>query len=81
MSKLYGTLAELARMRSGDEPIVSLYLGVRVLEEKRRDEVRLFVHDRVRRVASQDVCDPVVGRAKRARWRRSQIRPCEGGRG
>jgi len=53
MSKLFGTLAELARMRSGDEPIVSLYLGVRVLDEKRHDEIRLFVHDRVRRVLAQ----------------------------
>lgn len=53
MSVLDGTLAELARMRSGDEPIVSLYLDIRWGDEQQRERVRLFVQDRVRRVLAQ----------------------------
>ncbi len=53
MSVLDGTLAELARMRSGDEPIVSLYLDIRWGDEHQRERVRLFVQDRVRRIATQ----------------------------
>ena len=49
MSVLDGTLAELARMRSGDEPIVSLYLDIRWGDEQQRERVRLFVQDRVRK--------------------------------
>src|SRR5512142_2546267 len=53
MTVLDGTLAELARMRSGDEPIVSLYLDIRWGDEQQRERVRLFVQDRVRKTLSQ----------------------------
>jgi len=53
MSVLDGTLAELARMRSGDEPIVSLYLDIRWGDEQQRERVRLFVQDRVRKTLLQ----------------------------
>ncbi len=53
MSVLDGTLAELARMRSGDEPIVSLYLDIRWGDEQQRERVRLFVQDRVRKTLAQ----------------------------
>ena len=43
MTDLDGTLAELSRLRSGSEPIVSLYLDVRWRDEQRREQVRLFV--------------------------------------
>jgi hypothetical protein len=36
MNGLDGTLSELARLRSGDEPIVSLYLDVRWNDEHQR---------------------------------------------
>ncbi|HYG67314.1 MAG TPA: hypothetical protein VD838_06630 [Anaeromyxobacteraceae bacterium] len=48
MTELDGTLSELARLRSGSEPIVSLYLDVRWADEKQRDRIRLFVQERVR---------------------------------
>jgi hypothetical protein len=48
MLELNGTLSELARLRSGSEPIVSLYLDIRWADEKQRDRVRLFVQDRIR---------------------------------
>ncbi len=53
MTVLDGTLAELARMRSGDEPIVSLYLDIRWGDEQQRERVRLFVQDRVRKTLIQ----------------------------
>lgn len=53
MSMLDGTLAELARMRSGDEPIVTLYLDIRWGDEQQRERVRLFVQERVRRTLAQ----------------------------
>ncbi|MGC3999824.1 MAG: hypothetical protein QM767_21230 [Anaeromyxobacter sp.] len=49
MTELDGTLAELARLRSGSEPIVSLYLDVRWGDEQQRERVRLFVQDKVRK--------------------------------
>jgi peptide subunit release factor 1 (eRF1) len=49
MSMLDGTLSELARLRSGSEPIVSLYLDVRWSDERQRDRVRLYVQDRIRK--------------------------------
>jgi hypothetical protein len=48
MSLLDGTLHELARLRSSDEPIVSLYLDVRRRDERWRERVRLFVSDGIR---------------------------------
>lgn len=48
MTELDGTLTDLARMRSGGEPIVSLYLDVRWADEQQRERVRLYVQDRVR---------------------------------
>jgi peptide subunit release factor 1 (eRF1) len=53
MSVLDGTLNDLARLRSGDEPIVSLYLDVRWGEEQQRVRVRLFVQDKVRKALAQ----------------------------
>ena len=52
MTVLDGTLSELARFRSGSEPIVSLYLDVRWGDEQQRERVRLFVQDRGRRTLS-----------------------------
>lgn len=49
MNELDGTLSELARLRGGSEPIVSLYLDVRWSDEQQRDRVRLFVQEKVRR--------------------------------
>jgi peptide subunit release factor 1 (eRF1) len=48
MIELDGTLSELARLRSGSEPIVSLYLDIRWKDEQQRDRVRLFVQERIR---------------------------------
>lgn len=48
MLELDGTLSELARLHSGSEPIVSLYLDVHWADEKQRNRVRLFVQERVR---------------------------------
>ncbi len=53
MSVLDGTLNDLAKLRSGDEPIVSLYLDVRWGDEQQRERVRLFVQDRVRKALGQ----------------------------
>ena len=48
MTELDGTLSELAKLRSGSEPIVSLYLDVRWGDEQQRERVRVFVQERVR---------------------------------
>ncbi len=48
MTDLDGTLSELARLRGGSEPIVSLYLDVRWRDEQQRERVRLFVQERAR---------------------------------
>jgi peptide subunit release factor 1 (eRF1) len=53
MTVLDGTLAELARMRSGDEPIVSLYLDIRWKDEQQRERVRLFAQDAIRRTLAR----------------------------
>jgi peptide subunit release factor 1 (eRF1) len=53
MTALDGTLSELARLRSGDEPIVSLYLDTRWSDEQQRERVRLFVQEKVRRTLAQ----------------------------
>jgi len=53
MTVLDGTLTDLAKLRSGDEPIVSLYLDVRWSDEQQRERVRLFVQERVRQVLAQ----------------------------
>jgi hypothetical protein len=49
MTQLDGTLSELARLRSGSEPIVSLYLDTRWSDEQQRERVRLFVQEKVRK--------------------------------
>ncbi len=48
MTELDGALTELARVRSGSEPIVSLYLDVRWSDEQQRERVCVFVRDRAR---------------------------------
>jgi hypothetical protein len=53
MTELDGTLSELARLRSGSEPIVSLTLDVRWGDEQQRERVRLFVQERVRQLLTQ----------------------------
>jgi hypothetical protein len=50
MTDLDGTLSGLARLRSGSEPIISLYLDVRWSDEQRRERVRVFVRERARQV-------------------------------
>jgi peptide subunit release factor 1 (eRF1) len=49
MTELDGTLSELARLRSGSEPIVSLYLDVRWGDEHQRERVRLFAQEKIRK--------------------------------
>jgi hypothetical protein len=53
MNELDGTLTALARLKSGSEPIVSLYLDVRWIDEQQRERVRLFVQERVRQLLVQ----------------------------
>jgi peptide subunit release factor 1 (eRF1) len=53
MNGMDGTLIELARLRSGSEPIVSLYLDIRWNDEQQRERVRLFVQERLRQVLGQ----------------------------
>ena len=63
MTVLDGTLSELARLRSGSEPIVTLYRDVRWSDERQRERVRLFVDpadgllDRVLRVVREGGAD------------------------
>ena len=49
MHELLATLADLARLRARDEPIVSLHLDVRWSDEQQRERVRLFVQEGARR--------------------------------
>ncbi len=53
MIELDGTLSELARLRSGSEPIVTLTLDVRWSDEQQRSRVRLFVQERIRQLLTQ----------------------------
>lgn len=48
MIDLDATLSELARLRAGDEPIVSAYLDLHWRDEQQRERVRLFVQERAR---------------------------------
>jgi hypothetical protein len=48
MTELDGIVSELARLRSGSEPIVSLYLDLHWVDEMQRERVRLFVQERIR---------------------------------
>jgi hypothetical protein len=50
MTNLEGVLGELARLRSGSEPIVSLYLDVRWHDEQQRERVRLCVREKSRAI-------------------------------
>ncbi len=52
MTDLDATLTELARLRSGSEPIVTLYLDIRWKDEQQRERVRLFVRERSRAILS-----------------------------
>lgn len=52
MTDLDGVLGELARLRSGSEPLVSLYLDVRWHDEQQRERVRLSVRERSRAILS-----------------------------
>jgi hypothetical protein len=45
-------LAELARVRSGSEPIVSVYLDARLADPQQRERVRVFVQEATRRTLS-----------------------------
>jgi release factor family 10 len=53
MTELDGTLTELARLRSGSEPIVTLTLDVRWGDEQQRSRVRVFVQERIRQILAQ----------------------------
>ncbi len=53
MTVLDGTLTDLAKLRSGDEPIVSLYLDVHWSDEQQRQRVRLFVQEKIRKTLAQ----------------------------
>jgi hypothetical protein len=66
MNDLAATLAELARLRAGSEPIVSLYLDVRWRDEQQRERVRLFVQERARATLAHYV-DGAPGRAELVR--------------
>jgi peptide subunit release factor 1 (eRF1) len=48
MIDLENTLSELARLRGGSEPILTLYLDIRWRDEQQRERVRLFVQERAR---------------------------------
>jgi Bacterial archaeo-eukaryotic release factor family 10 len=50
MTDLAAVLPELARLRSGSEPIVSLYLDVRWNDEQQRERVRGVVRERARSI-------------------------------
>ena len=50
MTDLDRVLGELARLRSGSEPIVTLYLDVRWDDEQQRERVRLSVRDGARKI-------------------------------
>ncbi len=50
MTDLAATLAELARLRSGSEPIVSLYLDIRWNDEQQRERARGFFRERARSI-------------------------------
>ena len=50
MNDLDGVLGELARLRSGSEPIVTLYLDVRWDDEQQRERVRVSVRDNARAI-------------------------------
>ena len=52
-TELDTALKELARVRGGSEPIVSLHLDVRWVDEQQRERVRLFVQEAIRRALAQ----------------------------
>jgi hypothetical protein len=62
MTELDRALTDLARLRSGSEPIVSLYLDVRWRDEQQRERVRLFVQERARAILHH-YADGAPGRA------------------
>lgn len=49
MTELDGTLSELARLRGGSEPIVTLYLDIHWRDEHQRQRVRLFMQEEINR--------------------------------
>lgn len=66
MPELDGTLSELARLKSGSEPIVSLYLDLRWSDEHQRERVRLFVEEQTERALAHYLPES-PGRAELAR--------------
>jgi hypothetical protein len=52
MTDLEPVLAELAAVRSGSEPILSVYLDVRWRDEQQRERVRVSMRDRARAIRS-----------------------------
>ena len=66
MTDLDGVLGELARLRSGSEPIVSLYLDVRWNDEQQRERVRLCAREKARAILGHYV-DGAPGRPALAR--------------
>src|SRR5512138_3879220 len=72
MEDLGRALAELSRVRSRNEPIVSVYLDVRWGDEQQRERVRLFVQDGIRRVLAhyadgapgRDALERTLGRVR-----------------
>lgn len=62
MIELDGTLSDLARLESGSEPIVSLYLDTRWRDEQQRERVRLFVHERIRQTLGRHYLPGAPGR-------------------
>lgn len=66
MTDLDGTLAELAKLKGGSEPIVSLYLDVRWRDEQQRERVRVFVQERSKRILGH-YADGTPGRDALAR--------------
>jgi hypothetical protein len=66
MTDLDGVLGELARLRSGSEPIVSLHLDVRWSDEQQRERARLCVREKTRAILAHYV-DGAPGREGLAR--------------
>jgi hypothetical protein len=66
MTDLDGVLGELARLRSGSEPIVTLYLDVRWHDEQQRERVRLCVREKSRAILGH-YADDAPGRPALAR--------------
>ena len=69
MTELDGVLGELAKLKTGSEPIVSLYLDVRWHDEQQRERVRLCVREKARAILGHYAAGAPGSRAR--------IRGCE----